>query len=138
MTTTTLDLPVVDRKGLRSFALQVGITIALLFGALLPWLFGFDWPVWPWVLGGALVLWGLIAPSTLRLVHRGWMGLAVILHKVMSPIILGVVFFLVVSPMALVMRIAGRDPMRRALRADEKSYRVGSEPLRADNLERPF
>jgi hypothetical protein len=133
-----LDVPVLDRKGLRSFALQVGAAIALVFGALLPWLFGFRWPLWPWIVGGVLILWGLVAPNTLRPVHRAWMGLAAILHRIMSPIILGIVFFLVVSPMAFVMRLARRDPLRRALDPGSKSYRVGSEPLRPDNLERPF
>jgi hypothetical protein len=138
MTTEVATVVVPDRKSLRSFAVQVGGTIAVLFGALLPWLFGFPWPLWPWIGGGALVLWGLVAPGTLRLVHRGWMGLASVLHRITSPLILGLVFFLVISPMALVMRIARRDPMRRALRRDSSTYRIGSEPLRADNLEKPF
>ena len=43
-----------DAKGLREFALVVGGTVAVLFGIVLPWLFGFGFPRWPWVVTAKL------------------------------------------------------------------------------------
>jgi hypothetical protein len=133
---TEIVLP--DRRGLRSFALQVGLAIIVVFGLLLPWLLGFRFPRWPWVVGGVLIAWGLLLPATLAPVYRFWMRFAEVLHRITSPIILGIVFYLVVLPMALLMRIAGRDPLRRATRTGESTYRVPSTPVRPDNLQRPF
>lgn len=132
------DIPELDRKGLRRFAVQLGLIITGLFGVVLPLILGVNYPRWPWVIGGVIVAWALLAPGTLRPLYRFWMGLGAILHKVMSPLILGIVFYLVVSPIGLVMRMFRGDPMRRSLEAQAPSYRVPTPPIHKDNLKRPF
>ncbi len=132
------DIPELDRKGLRRFALQLGLIVAVLFGLLLPWLLSLNFPRWPWIVGGVLAAWALLAPGTLRPLYRFWMGLAAVLHRIMSPLILGIVFYLVVSPLGLLMRMFRSDPMRRGREAQAPSYRVPSPPLHKDNLKRPF
>ena len=128
-----------DRAGLRRFALTTGGLVALLFGWLLPWLFGFNWQPWAVLVGGLLIVWGVVAPGSLGLIYRGWMGLALLLNKVTSPVIMGVVFFLVLLPMGLIMRgVARRDPLHRALQAQAKSYRVTYEPDEHSDLRNPF
>jgi len=64
------------------------------------------------VLGGALLLGGALVPTMLGPVERGWMRLAHLISKVTTPIFMGVVYFLVVTPIALFTRAIGRQPMK--------------------------
>ncbi len=131
-------IPQLDRKGLREFGLVTGGILAGLFGLFFPWLFEFAIPVWPWLAGGALGVWALLAPQTLGPVYYWWMRLALLLSRVTTPIILGAVFFLVFLPVALVMKLLGKDPMRRRFDEGAASYRVPSHKAPRDQLEKPF
>ncbi|MGH9872788.1 MAG: SxtJ family membrane protein [Pyrinomonadaceae bacterium] len=70
-------------------------------------------------LGSALILLGLIWPRALVLPNKAWMLLAEGLSFVTTRIILGAVFFLVVTPIGVVKRLSGWDPLsRRGARSD--------------------
>ena len=47
--------------------------------------------------------------------NRAWMRFGLLLHKIVNPVIMGLVFFLTVTPTALIMRALGKDPLRRRL-----------------------
>jgi len=128
----------VSVQELRKFALSTGAMIALVFGIVLPWLFSHAWPSWPWLAGGILALWGIIAPASLALVYKIWMKFAEALGWINSRIILTLVFYLVVFPTAAVLRALGKDPLRRKFEAKLVSYRITSKPRARDNLEKPF
>ncbi len=132
-------IPELDRDGLRRFGLTTGLIIVVLFGAIFPWLFGAKFPLWPWILFAVLALVSLVAPNGLQLVYRLWMRFGLIMSKVTTPLIMGLVFFLVITPAALVMKMIGRDPMNREVSANEKmSYRIESHKAKSHNIERPF
>ena len=78
------------------------------------------------------------APASLRGVYRGWMRIGLLLNRIVSPIVLGIVFFLVVTPMGLIMRLTGRDPMARKSRDDRGTCRVLSEKRNSKHLEHPY
>lgn len=63
-------------------------------------------------LGGLLVAAGLLMPGRMGPIHRAWMGFALAISKVTTPIFMGIVFFLVIMPVGLVMRLLGRNPIR--------------------------
>lgn len=63
-------------------------------------------------LGGTLVLLGVAVPARLGPLFRAWMGLAHAISKVTTPIFMGVVYFAVVTPIALLMRVLGKAPLR--------------------------
>ncbi len=94
----------------RKFGLTVGIAF-LVLGGLVWWrdhlllarIFG--------VLGGALVLAGLVLPTYLGPVQRGWMGLAHAISKVTTPIVMGIVYFGVMTPLGWVVRLFGLRPL---------------------------
>jgi hypothetical protein len=88
--------------------------------------------------GALLGLAGLIAPGALGPVHRAWMGFALVLSRVTTPIFMGVVFFLVITPTALVMRLLGRDPLARAEAEGGLWVRRPEGPGRRSDLERQF
>ena len=132
------EIPELDAKGLRHFALTSGGIVAALFGLILPWLFGFDRPLWPWVLAAVLGAWGLAAPTSLRPVYRGWMQLGLLISRVTTPLVLGIVFYLVFLPMGLIMRLFGYDPLHRQFEPGTESYRESSHQASPESMERPF
>jgi uncharacterized membrane protein len=95
-----------SRRDLRNFGLVVGTGFAAL-GALLLWK-GKD--MWPWFVGAGLllILLGAAAPSLLKPLQRAWMTLAVVMGWFMTRLILSLLFFLVLVPIGLVGRLAGK------------------------------
>lgn len=132
------DIPHLDSKGLRQFGLVTGSIVALLFGLFFPWLLESPIPVWPWIVAGVLGIWALLFPDSLKPVYRGWMAFGLLLSRITTPVIMGAVFFLLFVPIALVMRLAGRDTMARRFATNSKTYRVSSEKAQRESMERPF
>ena len=131
-------IPELDANGLRNFGITTGAIIAVLFGLLFPWIFERSLPLWPWIVFGVLAFWGLAAPTTLRPVYHGWMRFGLLISKVTTPIVLGVVFFVVILPFGLVRRLIAADAMAREFDNDAKSYRVDSDQPTSDSLEHPY
>ena len=136
-------IPVLDRKGYRDFALVTGAIVIGLFGLFFPWVFDreffAEYPRWPWILGVVLIVWGLIAPLTLKPVYTIWMKFGLFMGTyIMTPLIMFVVFFGMFMPMGLLMRLFGKDSMARKLDSNAESYRVISESQPVKNLEKPF
>jgi hypothetical protein len=131
-------IPELDRKGLRDFALVTGAIVAALFGLFFPWLLDRGLPSWPWILAGVLALWGLVAPTTLKPVYRGWMRFGLLANRIMTPLVLGLIYFVVITPVAFIMRALGRDAMLRKLDSGAQSYRVPSRTQPKEKMERPF
>lgn len=131
-------IPELDAAGLRRFAFVTGGIVAVLFGLGFPWLLEAGIPVWPWVLAGLLAAWGVLAPASLRPVYRGWMRFGLFMHRIVSPLVLAIVFFAVITPFGIVMRLLGRDPLSRKLNPAAPSYRVASRKSSRNSMERPF
>lgn len=113
-----------SKRSLRSFGYVVGL---VLIGIAAVVLWRHDWAPIPavyWLggIGGTLVVLGLLVPSVLRPVYRVWMALAVVLGFVMTRVLLTTVFFTVLTPIGLLMRLFGKDPMHRTLNPSAPSY----------------
>ncbi len=67
-------------------------------------------------LGGLLVLAGLLVPTRLGPVERGWMAFAHKISKITTPIVMGIVYFFVVAPIGAAMRVFGRNPLKPTVR----------------------
>ena len=138
MSDLTHTIPELDRSGLRQFGITTGVIVAGLFGVFFPWLLNLGFVLWPWVLCGILALMGLVAPMSLRPVYKVWMRFGLMMSRFTTPLIMGLVFFLVITPVALIFKILGKDPMRRKLAQDQATYRVTSSRSARERLERPF
>ena len=134
----TNDKKQLDIKELRNFGLVTGSIIALLFGLLLPWLFNRSLPGWPWIVSAVLILWALAHPKTLKPVYRIWMAIGHVLGWINSRIILTVMFYLIILPVGIIMRLACKDPMARKTNSLQESYRVTSTKPDKKHAERPF
>jgi hypothetical protein len=91
----------------RKFGLTVGGAF-LVLTALLWWRGRMGIVPWFGGLGGLLVLAGLAVPTYLGPLNRAWMGLAHMISKVTTPIFMGVIYFLVITPVGVGMRLFGR------------------------------
>ena len=130
--------PPPDLKALREFGLVMSGCIGLFFGLLIPWMLRRPFPLWPRVAAGVLLPWSLAAPRSLRLVYLGWMKLGSFLNRITTPVILGIVYFIVITPIGIIMRLQGKDPMASRFDEGAQSYRVSSRKINNNNKERPF
>ena len=124
-------------RQLREFGVVVGSLVPLVCSGLLPALRHHSPPVWPLWIGLPLFVLGLVAPETLRLPYRGWMALGHALGWVNGRIVLTLVYWLVLQPIAAVMRLCGHDPLRRRWDANVVTYRE-VHPAKPTNLKTPF
>src|ERR1041384_4263619 len=81
-------------------------------------------------LGALLVLLGLIFPPALWWPNRAWMALAEVLSFVSRRVILAIVYFLVLTPIGVVKRLSGWDPLHRRAAAGDSYWRPYSERQR--------
>lgn len=135
------EIPQLDKKGLREFGLILGGIFVGLFGVLLPLLHHrslSQFPVWPWIIAVPLWFLAIFAPSLLNPVYKFWMKVGLFLGSIMTPIWMGLVFYLVVLPMGIIMRAAGKDPMARELDGNLPTYRIPSNVRTKESMERPF
>lgn len=124
-------------KELRSFGLIVG-GVFLAIG-LWPILFrGEDPRLWSLGIGGALVGLGVVAPMSLKQVHRGWMKVGHVLGAINTRIILGIIYYGLITPMGLAMRLMGKDSMHRVLLKDVATYRVVRAPRHRHHMRNQF
>lgn len=132
------EIPQLDKKGLREFGLILGGLLVGLFGVLLPLLHKGSLQWWPLVIAVPLWFLAIFAPSLLNPVYKFWMKVGLFLGSIMTPIWMGLVFYLVVLPMGIIMRAVGHDPMARALDGNLPTYRVPSNVRTKESMERPF
>ena len=96
------------------------------------WTFGESEPAWGTVLlaavGAALFGLGLLAPAWLAPLNRAWTKLGLLLGRLMTPVVLALVFALSVVPIALVRRALGHDPLRLRRQARSGSYWIQRQP----------
>jgi hypothetical protein len=126
-----------DVKSLRAFGFLVG-GIFLLMG------------VWPaavrredprlWALTAAILLLGpaVVYPRALGPVHRVWMKIGHALGWINTRIILGFLFYVIVTPLGLLMRLRGKDPMRRAFDPRAATYRLPRQVRPASHMKHQF
>jgi hypothetical protein len=131
-------VPELDVRELRKFGFTTAGIVAMLFGLGFPWLLGRDWPIWPWIVLALLAVPALLAPAALRPVYRGWMKFGALASKVTTPLLFGLVFFLVICPTGMIRGAAGKNVMRRPFRGAVASYRLPSRRKPAVTLKRPY
>ena len=131
-------IPELDASGLRKFAFTFGIIICLLFGLLIPYLFNYSWPKWPWIFAAIVSLWGGLLPKTFNIVYQVWMRFGLLMSKITTPLILGILFYIIITPAGIIMRIIKKDPMQRKFDADAVTYRVLSDETIKTEFERPY
>jgi hypothetical protein len=83
---------------------------------------------WALVVAAAFLVVTLLIPRALAPLQWLWMRFGAALHKVMNPVLLGLMFFVTVAPTGLIMRALGKRPLGLAFDKDAKSYWITREP----------
>ena len=126
-----------ETKHLRSFGRMVGGIFALIGVWPAVWR-GQPLRLWSLILGGILMALALAWPRSLTHVYRLWMRVGEVLGWINTRIILGALFYLLFTPLALCMRLRGKDPMRRTWAPEAESYRVVRQPRPASHMRHQF
>jgi Saxitoxin biosynthesis operon protein SxtJ len=84
--------------------------------------------IWALALAAIFLVIALVVPKVLAPLNRLWMKFGLLLAAVISPIFLGILFYLVFLPMGLVMRLAGNDALKLKLDRKARSYWVDRDP----------
>lgn len=115
----------------RKFAFTVGIAFLVLAGFSY-WRGHTRVPVVLGAIGGALLVAGLVVPGSLGPVQRGWMGLAHGLSKITTPIFMGIVYFVVITPIGLFRQMIGKNAMRNGSHPATGYWAVRDPEMRSD------
>ncbi len=85
---------------------------------------------WPWMLAAAALFLGaaVFRPSVLHPLNRLWMKLGLVLHKIVNPIVMGLLFYGTIYPTGLVMRLRGKDLLRLKREPAAESYWIARVP----------
>lgn len=106
----------------RSFGVVMGV-VCLVLSGLGFWVGSAYWPIWT----GAAAVFGSLAllwPRLLSPLNRVWFWFGLALHKVVNPLVMGALFFVVITPIGLLMRLAGNRPLGLRFEPDTSSYWV--------------
>lgn len=125
------------RKELRQFGLLVGVVFTVI--GLWPMVFrGEPLRLWAVGIGGLLIACGGMLPQVLRPVHTAWMGMGHILGWINTRILLGIVFYALVTPIGLLRRLMGNDTMRQVGAETSSTYRVLRSPRPPSHMKNQF
>jgi hypothetical protein len=89
------------------------------------------------VLASILIIGGLAVPARLGPIYRGWMALAMVISKVTTPVFMVAIFFLVLTPAGLLVRLFGHRPLARS-RGNKTFWQSRAAGARRSDLDRQF
>ena len=113
----------ISQKTLREFGLLLAFAFPFLIGWLLPYVRGYSFRSWTLLISLPSLILTISRPKLLFYPYKAWMKLGHILGWFNSRIILGIVYLLILLPIALIMKIFGHDPLR-IKKVSVNSYRV--------------
>jgi hypothetical protein len=96
--------------------------IVFLFIALYPVTYSEDIRIWSLIISFIFIILGLLNSKILTPLNKLWFKFGVILGKIISPIIMGIIFFLVVTPIGLIMKVLGKDLLRLKYNKKDNTY----------------
>jgi hypothetical protein len=83
---------------------------------------------WALALAGGFGLTATVRPALLAPLNVAWTRLGALLSAIVSPVVLAALFYLTVTPIALIARVLGKDPLRLNLDPDARSYWIVRSP----------
>ena len=119
----------------KKFWLLPIIIVLVLFGGLII-------SLWPLKSGGNLIIWtavlsliflilGILNSRLLYPLNKLWNYLGIFLGMVVSPVVMGIIFFFVVSPIGIIMRIFRKDLLRLKVNKNVKSYWINKQKIKS-------
>ncbi len=127
----------VPRKQLQQFGWLMG-GVFLVLGLWPLFLHAEEPRIWALIVSGVFGLLGLVWPQGLKPIFRGWMFLGEKVGWFNSRVLLGIVFFLLVTPIGWLMSLLGKRPLQLGFDSEAETYRVVKSARSADHVTKPF
>ena len=107
-----------------------GIVFTVVFAVVAAWPLKDDGDirVWAAIVSGLFLAVAFLRPGLLRPLNIVWFKFGLLLHKVVNPLVMGFLFFVTITPIALLMRLFGKDPVNRKLDMEAESYWIERTP----------
>lgn len=121
----------------RKFGFILSGGFALLFG-LLPFIQAKPMPVWPFIVSGICLFSAMLRPLWLKRIYQLWMKIGHILGWINTRLILGCIFFFLITPVGIVRRLLGKDTMQKAYDLKKTTYRRESQVHLPKQMEKPY
>lgn len=110
----------------RTFGLVMAAALALV-GAINFYHSGRLWP-WELALAALFLAAAWLTPRLLNPLNRLWMKLGLVLHRIVNPIVMGLLFYGTIWPTGLIMRMRGKDLLRLQRVPSSDTYWISREP----------
>ncbi len=91
---------------------------------------------WIWIAVGAVLVISRLFPPLFRRIYRLWIGFSVVLGFFVSRILLTIIFFVVITPTGIIMKLMGKDPMDRKFDPKVTSYWKRKEQTEESSVQR--
>lgn len=117
---------VIETSSDRSFGIVFAVVFAII--GLWPFLFGGMVRWWSLAIAAAFLAAALIRPAVLAPLNRLWTKFGLLLNGIVSPLVMGLLFFVVITPFALAVRLTGKDLLRLKRDPEAESYWIPREP----------
>lgn len=117
-----------------------GIVFTVVFALIAVWPVFFSGAPRLWSLGVAAVflLLAFMRPQVLRPLNVVWFKFGLLLHKIISPIIMALMFLLTVVPMGLIFKILRKDPLRLRRDPEAATYWIAKDSRRSGTMRNQF
>lgn len=114
----------------RSSNKSFGIVMAIFFFLVgfFPLLRNHPVRIWALVIAILFLFFAFVFPKALAFLNKIWFQLGLLLHKVTSPLILGIMFFFIITPTGFMRRLLGNNALRESFDKSKKSYWVQRSP----------
>jgi hypothetical protein len=126
----------INKKQLIEFGILLGIGFPFFIGWLIPLFHGNNFKIWSLFIGLPFLMISFIKPGLLRIFYKNWIKLGNILGFLNSHVILGFIFFFVLLPISIFMKMLGHDPLNKRLSAI-RTYKVKNKNYKI-NLNKIF
>ncbi len=121
----------IPKKKLREFGFLIGIGFPMLVGWILPAITGHGFRLWAIWIGLIGLILGILSPRLLYYPYKFWMIIGHVLGWINSRIILGIIFVVILQPIAFIMLIFGYDPLKKK-KTKQNTYRENCQNRKFD------
>ena len=110
-----------------------GITffVVFLIVGIWPLLYSESIRIWSIIISLIFLFLGLIKFRYLTPLNKLWSKFGILLGSIVNPIVMGLVFFVVLTPIAIIMRLIGKDILKRKFNKSEKTYWIYREKIKS-------
>lgn len=78
--------------------------------------------IWALAVAGLFLIIAFVRPGLLAPLNLIWFRFGMLLGKIMTPIVMGLLYFVTITPIGLIMRATGKDPLRTRLEPEAETY----------------